>query len=184
LGRRDVWDRLDVTRPAKAAENREATSTVINAYLCPSTVRFTWDRTGATVGDRNGDGVFDPGDQMAYTDYGGMFGDGRPGARLAGGMLIWERALSLADIRDGATQTIIVAEDSGRGWQSNGEWANGENIFDVVWPINKIQQDEMFSDHPRGAQALFVDGSVRFLDETLAMRELARFCTRAGGEAE
>ncbi len=184
LGRRDVWNQFDTNHPARAAENRQTTSTVISTYLCPSTSRYTPDRAGPTVGDKNHNGQYDPGDGMACTDYGGMFGDGRPGAKLANGILIWNEAISLTDVRDGASETIIVAEDTGRGWQSNGEWANGENIFDVVFPINKFQQDEMFSDHPGGAQVAMADGSVRFLSETIGVRELARMCTRAGGEAE
>ena len=34
----------------------------------------------------------------------------------------------------------------------NGEWANGANIFDQTGPINARQSDEMWSDHPSGAQ--------------------------------
>ncbi|MEX0937031.1 MAG: DUF1559 domain-containing protein, partial [Pirellulales bacterium] len=183
IDRRDVWRAFDDRYGSSSEENRQATSIVISTYLCPSTSTYTWERNGPTAGDKNGNGRYDAGDQMAYTDYGGMFGDGRPGAAIGGGVLIRERAVALGDVLDGAANTIIVAEDTGRGWVSDGQWANGENIFDVLWPINRFQQDEMYSDHPGGAQALFVDGSVRFLDESMPLPELARLCTRAGGDA-
>ena len=76
-----------------------------------------------------------------------------------------------------------------RGAAFDGQWANGENIFDQTGPINnrslpesQWQYDEMWSDHPGGINALACDGSVRFLSEKIELEVLASLCTRAGGE--
>ena len=47
---------------------------------------------------------------------------------------------------------MLVGEDTGRGTSMDGEWADGQNIFDVGVPINSSQNNELWSDHPSGAQ--------------------------------
>ena len=42
--------------------------------------------------------------------------------------------------------------------------------------------NEMFSFHPGGANALLADGSVRFLSENISLRLVYSLCTREGGE--
>ena len=105
------------------------------------------------------------------------------------GVLVYERAIAIAQITDGTARTIIVSEDTGRGAAFDGQWANGENIFDTGRPINDRSipsylwaNNEMWSDHPHGVQALFCDASVRFLLETMDLETLAALCTRAGNE--
>lgn len=179
-----VWERYRWQFPSRSQENRQATRAVISTYLCPSTARYTWDRLGATTGDKNGNGLYDQGDHMAYTDYGGIYGDARPGQPSQNGMMLYDRSIAIVEVQDGATHTIVVAEDSGRGWVSDSEWANGENIFDVRGAMNQYQENEIFSDHPGGAQVLFVSGSARFLSETIDSDVLGALCTRAGGETK
>jgi prepilin-type processing-associated H-X9-DG protein len=45
-----------------------------------------------------------------------------------------------------------------------------------------VFENDIHSDHPHGAQALFGDGHARFLKETIGLRPLAALCTRAGRE--
>jgi hypothetical protein len=151
-------------------------------YLCPSTATLGPGRNGMTAGDRNGNGRYDPGDGLAMTDYGGMYGAAavRPPGN---GMLLYERPVALREVIDGTSRTVIVAEDSGRGWVWDGEWINGENIFDRSQPINAVQHNEMWSDHPRGCQVLACDGAVHFLSEAADASLLDALCTRDGGEA-
>jgi prepilin-type N-terminal cleavage/methylation domain-containing protein/prepilin-type processing-associated H-X9-DG protein len=110
------------------------------------------------------------------------------------------------DIRDGASNTVVVAEDAGRPtrWQmrqglpevytAGGPWASGANCIDVQGfdpatgrrpgpcAINCTNQKEVYSFHPGGANALFADGSVHFLPAGMSIRTLAALVTRAGGE--
>jgi prepilin-type N-terminal cleavage/methylation domain-containing protein/prepilin-type processing-associated H-X9-DG protein len=177
----ETYDLYDQQSLYYAAVNRQATSVVILIYLCPSTSRLTRARDGDTAGDVNGNGKYDPGDFMAMIDYGGMFG-WADSPVYANGAMIYDQSISLRQITDGSAHTILVAEDSGRGTTMDGEWADGENIFDSGQPINVLQNNEIWSDHPGGAQVLYCDGSVHFLPEALDLTVLAALCTRGGGE--
>jgi prepilin-type processing-associated H-X9-DG protein len=48
--------------------------------------------------------------------------------------------------------------------------------------VNCTNDDEIFSWHPGGANALFVDGSVHFLNMNIAAPIICSLVTRAGGE--
>ena len=48
--------------------------------------------------------------------------------------------------------------------------------------INCTNERQVYSFHPGGANAIFADGSVHFLKETINIRVLAGLVTRAGGE--
>jgi prepilin-type N-terminal cleavage/methylation domain-containing protein/prepilin-type processing-associated H-X9-DG protein len=48
--------------------------------------------------------------------------------------------------------------------------------------VNCTSDDEIYSFHPGGANALFADGSVHFLKDTISVRSVAALVTRAGGE--
>ena len=49
--------------------------------------------------------------------------------------------------------------------------------------MNCSNDNEVYSVHPGGANALFADGSVRFLRESMPVASLAALATRSGGEA-
>lgn len=165
-----LWLRLSTERGYDDPQNNWATSAVIPLYLCPSTTRMDPDRTRY----RTRDG-------LGAIDYGGMFGS-QTTSPVMNGTMIYERAIRIADIRDGTSKTILIAEDTGRGASTNGQWANGENIFDQGNQINLHRDNEIWSDHPSGAQILLADGSVQFLHQTIGAGALAALCTRAGEE--
>jgi prepilin-type N-terminal cleavage/methylation domain-containing protein/prepilin-type processing-associated H-X9-DG protein len=48
--------------------------------------------------------------------------------------------------------------------------------------VNCTSDDEIFSFHPGGANALFADGSVHFLKDSSSVQLIAAMVTRAGGE--
>jgi prepilin-type N-terminal cleavage/methylation domain-containing protein/prepilin-type processing-associated H-X9-DG protein len=183
LEQASVRELFDDRAAYNSAANRESVRTVIPVYLCPSTATQP-DRNGPTTGDVNGNGQWDPGDDMAYIDYGGMFGVGLPSLPFQNGTLIYERAISAMQVRDGLSQTIIVGEDTGRGGANpfNGTWANGQNIFDVTGAINRTQNNELWSDHKGGVNTVFCDGSVHFLSEAMDTNVLFALCTRDGQE--
>ncbi len=115
-------------------------------------------------------------------DYGGIFGERITSANNPPkGTMLYDRAISIHQVEDGTSHTLIVAEDS---WFSDGQWINGRNIFDQAFAINVAPQweNDIRSEHHGGAYAARADGSVSFLSNSLALRVLAALCTRAGHE--
>jgi prepilin-type N-terminal cleavage/methylation domain-containing protein len=110
----------------------------------------------------------------------------------------------ITDITDGASNTLLLAEDAGREqlWQMGtvvpgtpiGNWANpGNEIFisgfnpstlKVPGPcaINCINDKEVYSFHTNVAQVVFGDGSVRALNNSLNINILVALMTRAQNE--
>jgi prepilin-type processing-associated H-X9-DG protein len=111
----------------------------------------------------------------------------------------------LADILDGTSHTILMAECAGRPalwqggkqvpnlWLSGGPWASRNLLFGrgatpdgtaFYGPcaVNCTNDREIYSFHPSGANVVFADGSVRFLRADIDIRVFARLVTRAGGE--
>ena len=111
----------------------------------------------------------------------------------------------LADILDGTSHTILMAECAGRPqlwrgrrqvsnvWLTGGPWASRNLLFGrgatpdgttFLGPcaVNCTNDREVYSFHPGGANVVFADGSVRFLRSDIGIRVFARLVTRAGGE--
>lgn len=121
------------------------------------------------------------------------------------GILQVNRMTRIADILDGASNTILMAECAGRPtlwqggkpvpniWLNGGPWASrglmfgrgstkdGTAFFGRC-AINCTNDREVYSFHTGGANAVFADGSVHFLKDTIDIRVFARLVTRAGGE--
>ena len=115
------------------------------------------------------------------------------------------RTTRLTDICDGTSHTIMMAECAGRPqlwqgrkpvpnvWLSGGPWASrgllwgrgatgdGTDFYGKC-AINCTNDREVYSFHSGGANAVFADGSVHFLQADMHIRVLARLITRAGGE--
>jgi prepilin-type processing-associated H-X9-DG protein len=111
----------------------------------------------------------------------------------------------IADITDGTSLTILITEDAGRPkvWRagrpvagvyaSGAAWAApnliqglGSTRDGATQPgpcaINCTNEKEVYSFHPGGANAVFADGSVHFLQASISMQVFASLVTRAGGE--
>src|SRR5690606_19698422 len=131
--------------------------------------------------------------EFARTDYGALSGERslrKPGAtnNPERGAMIYERNISISQIIDGTSKTILIAE-APEGMHSI--WISPRNLFDQSAPINApasfaeqfVFQDfgqEISSYHPDGAQTLFADGSVHYLNTSMAKPVLAAYCSRAG----
>jgi prepilin-type N-terminal cleavage/methylation domain-containing protein/prepilin-type processing-associated H-X9-DG protein len=176
-----TYEQLDSHARYNAIDNLAAGRTVISGYLCPSTATAP-ERKGNTSGDRNGNGTWDVGDDLAFTDYGGMFGHGNPALPLGNGVMIYDRRVSARQITDGLSHTIIVGEDTGRGVNLRSAWIDGQNCFDQTGAINRTQNNELWSDHSGGANVAFCDGSAHFLSGEIDLKLLFALCTRANGE--
>jgi prepilin-type N-terminal cleavage/methylation domain-containing protein/prepilin-type processing-associated H-X9-DG protein len=161
-----IYQQIDFSQTFDAASNEVPAGRAIPVYLCPSTVRRAL-----------------PAGQI---DYGGLTGEQitQPGSpNLSAGLLIYDQPFAIRQIEDGASRTLMVAEDT-RG--PDKRWVHGRNIFAQMWGINDPAGDgdnEIRSDHSGGALGLFADGHVLLLADQIELPVLAGLITRAGGES-
>lgn len=186
LERRSLAERFDWTLPAMAPANADVGSAELNVLLCPSTRRT--QRNGPTTGDINGNGVLDHGDHLAFTDYGGIFGvsfDTPTILPAHRGVMVYEQPTLARQIKDGLAHTVIVGECTGRNHGQQGEWINGQNLFDHRFDkrINETQDNELWSDHVGGVQVVFCDAHVEFVADHIDQQALIAMLTRQGGDS-
>lgn len=107
---------------------------------------------------------------------------GRPAGAEGNGFMGYDRRTSLATIRDSTSYTIAVME-TGLG---HGPWARGgASTLRGFDPDVSLRGDgRPFGTHPAGLQAAMVDGSTRFIRDTIEPRKLAAAITIAGGEPD
>jgi prepilin-type N-terminal cleavage/methylation domain-containing protein len=111
-----------------------------------------------------------------------------------------------AALMDGTSNSILLAEDAGRPRRWLARQSGQDQVLDGgAWnhfkggiilqgktadgtanlgtcPINCTNNGEVYSFHTGGTHAVFADGSVHFLRESINIRVLAGLITRAGGE--
>ena len=169
IEQQSLFDRLDLSKPFDDPVNSDAASTTLSVYVCPS--------ADPTLVHRNS--------TRGPTHYGGIIGE-----RITGpnnpfkGVMLVDQAISIPEILDGTSFTLIVGEDSRF---PDGEWINGRNIFDQAYAVNSPEADpekenDIRSEHPGGANGVTCSGSVHFLSEEMDIKVLAALCTRAGDE--
>jgi prepilin-type N-terminal cleavage/methylation domain-containing protein len=91
--------------------------------------------------------------------------------------------VTLTEIFDGSSNTVLLAEDSDRFPDEHGLWADGGNALSHDnGGINIENSGEIFSFHPGGAYVALSDGSVQFLQETIAPEIIGGMCSRDGRE--
>jgi hypothetical protein len=160
-----VFEEIDFERAFDDPLNAPAAQVLLPIYVCPTAER------GPVLVDGRGP-----------CDYGGIYGERIVSPnRPPKGMMVYDHRFSVADLRDGTSKTLAVAEDTRWG---EGQWINGRNVFDQAYPINAAPpfENDIRSDHPGGAQGALADGAARFLSDGLDLRVLAALCTRAGQE--
>jgi prepilin-type N-terminal cleavage/methylation domain-containing protein/prepilin-type processing-associated H-X9-DG protein len=96
-------------------------------------------------------------------------------------------------LRDGDPRTDL-ANDQGIGWadsegpfsldgaSSDGEFEGGGPALGCTRGINARNDNEPYSFHPVGANVLFADGHVDFMEESIDLLVLAQLCTRNARE--
>ena len=178
----NIYERYDFTQrwdDTTASQNRALSETKLPLFMCPSTIHNV----------------------LGASDYGGNYGSSLSGLSKGFGVgLAWDSGVLLAlhtpskteprtatigsgHIVDGATQTFLVLEDSGRTAEQGGQWANGQQCFAHEYPtINEYRQQGIFSDHSQGANVLSMDGHVSFLSVDSDPYVIGALATRANGE--
>lgn len=178
LEEQTLFDRFETSLPVNHPTNRPAASAVLPLLTCPSV-------TGDAVSQRG-----------AYTDYGGLYGV--EGAGFAAippewhGVLVYEEAVTLQQVTDGLSKTLVVAEMHLRRLEGECEWAYGTHLFAqesetrVNPPSTPASEaglaNEIGSVHPGGALAVRCDSGVEFLSDSIEPAALRAWLTRAGGE--
>jgi len=135
----------------------------------------------------------------------------QPADPTLNGVLGVNHSRRVAEVTDGTSHTILLAEDAGRNqlWRAGrfveigaggGAWAGAASEVALhgatadgaqiapsgggPWPcaINCTNNGEVYSFHSGGANVALTDGSVRFVKQSMDIRVLAALVTRAGGE--
>ncbi len=176
---------LDFAVPSYQAPNIIVAGLAVDVFLCPSTLEQ--ETTSVT-------GLWKKG---AFTDYGGIYGvegvgrdsleeSNKQTLELASlGVMVYDDATAYRDVVDGLSQTAAIAELKLRR-RGECEWVSGQNIFaqEQETPINAASGlgNDVGSPHPSGAQVVFCDGHVAFLNEQMEQQTLNALLTRTGEE--
>lgn len=210
LEQQALYDRIDQNQPYLAGSNLTPGRTVLPVFLCPSSpceepLRPNGDTPYSTT-------------KYARSDYGGNWGERSlrcypntncpnnygNGDSFGRGVLLFssEPQISMNEITDGSTQTIMVGEGPDA---MHGIWIGHKDVWDQsapldaqvstkpTWPSCDMSLQSLYGNacdygqeyhsyHPGGAHFLFVDGSVYLLANTLDIKVLAALLSRKGGE--
>jgi len=230
----NILDGYDDTTNWDSATNAKVTGLPLPIFVCRSSPDPDRKDTNPDAGWATAKDIVAVGDYGALYGVHGTFAANNPTLTLSSnldGILVKSGTVSVADVRDGTSNTIFVAESAGRpqlyvrgvrqsadykikgvnggGWArpASDLWVigsdkagtavggpyviNANNGFDHggTYPLTigtpALATDPsgaIFSFHSGGANVLFADGAVRFLDESIAAGTIASLATRAGGE--
>jgi prepilin-type N-terminal cleavage/methylation domain-containing protein len=169
LEQSNVYDRIDLRKSWRdPSGNYAVTRTVLPVFRCPSS----------------------PYDEPGDADYAGIIGSSATGANwdtaFRNGVFpaVEESGLNgvrCADITDGLSNTICIAESPDRTEAEHGNWADGMGAFHSSGVIDRALR-EICSWHPAGAMAARADGGVAFLARTTNAYVVGALCTRNGEE--
>jgi prepilin-type N-terminal cleavage/methylation domain-containing protein/prepilin-type processing-associated H-X9-DG protein len=191
--------------------NTTVAGTLVSVYTCPSDRMGTVGVTGYGAGRT---GVIVPDSSyMASAGtkivLGNTWGSAGPSTASDNGAMIEFRAVKLAEVQDGTSNTLLLGE-FGRGpgnvgignwfvsWDASVQRVSAAAInhpYTTPLPFTErmnppaqppLQGPQSYmgfgSYHPGGANFALVDGSVRLIKETADPRVLSALGTRAGGE--
>ena len=208
-----LYDQIDFT---KYMQNQSATAltTVISVYLCVSDAsaenailsdRYAVDNPGRAMGlwytgsmgpTMPDFCIFCSSQQPSPANYccqGNDFGTSAPVGNGVGMFMRYHKSISLNDVTDGLSKTIMVGETLPRDCIFISAFGPNFNVSSTCIPINTMETDQgqvtnwwrtsgFKSRHPGGANFCLADGSVRFIDEDIDFQLYNALGTRAGAE--
>ena len=200
IEQQSLYNAYDWDQALAAQANQGVVARPLKNFCCPSTPeQDRYDTKGGLLPSYAGKGACGDYAPTWYVDPALATGDTQ-------GVLAPNCMTKLTDITDGTSNTILLTEDAGRPRQwrmrrpgpdqtvDGGPWAGfhtgimlaGIDPITETRPgpcaLNCSNEREVYSFHQGGANAVFADGSVHFLNEGMNISVLARLFTRAGGE--
>ncbi len=157
-----IYEKLRLDLPCDHPDNAALLRGPLNVVRCPS------DPTETLAGTP--DGFFNT-SYVAIT--GAESTDGRGFLR---GVIGFDRGLSVNEITDGTSNTLLVGEVT-----DGGPWFAGGS--GTARPIDDWIEKKTWSRHASGGNFAFADGSVTFISSALDLRTLRGLATAQGGES-
>jgi prepilin-type N-terminal cleavage/methylation domain-containing protein/prepilin-type processing-associated H-X9-DG protein len=186
--------------------NYVAVQTQLPVFNCPSTLEPTRQDTTIAAQPAGGDyhAMNAIKDFVAINCFGLTRITNKDDPRIVG-VMMRNQNTRFAQIVDGMSTTILVAEDAGRPrlynslWQvydpvgKQGGWADPNGAFSLdgansdgsvpgPCPLNCSNDSEIYGFHAAGANVVFADGSVHMLSPGIDLCVLAKLVTRGGNE--
>lgn len=184
---------------SRSTTNRDARLTFLPILQCPSSVetsqtdKFSSTNFGQVEGGISDYTVVyrvDPAVSQSFTSW---------------GMLQPRTVSTFAAVTDGLSNTLLFGEDTSRQAayitgrrKGNGHpvsmWSDGSSCMVLTGhtidgtskpgpcPVNCSNRAGLYAFHPGGVNAVFGDGSLRFLEENIDLHVLVALVTKAGGE--
>ena len=185
--------------------NLPLAETRIDGFLCPSGPHIMSKATAPNEANAYTTHYFgNPGplgrNPVTNTDYGRDTANEGSYGNLANEGIFHLGKVSFRDITDGTTNTIGLGEISYTNFRNYRAWIRGTYQVSAVayintknhrWPINSFNDGTQSislndggygSHHPGGANFSLMDGSVRFITETIDMDAYRAAASRSGGE--
>ena len=190
------------------AANKQVRETSVKTFVCPTTPRGpsvlnTQTVSGASVSAAPGDYAPD------YGYSGSLETNGLVDVNVSrNGIMITNRVRPISEISDGTSNTILISEAAGRpdsyaggklrsaGSQTDGGWCDPDSAYithgfsaDGVTTTdggpchtNCSNSNEVYSFHSGGAMHVMADGSVRFIQASLDIRQFVKLITYMGND--
>jgi prepilin-type processing-associated H-X9-DG protein len=193
----------NLEQPIESASNAMARVSPLSLYICPSDkINETWTVVKRDVLGNPVATIC----QIASANYVGVFGVTEPGID-GEGMFFRDSKISIRDVTDGTSTTLMVGERS-KTW-CEATWVGAVTDASIFPPpgspalpqvqnsagmilghtsegppsaLSGLECNDFSSLHSQGANFLFVDGHVQFISSSIDRKVFNSAATRAGGE--